>query len=116
MYKSFVQNKSNHVTIYKILFVDTECSSSAVSGSAPDGHQHEGRHDHQHQQREAHLTHAPQQQVHFLTLLTAVLSRYQGLMQKYSIRWLQIRKRSMVTWSGLPQHFHINTPRLLLVF
>ena len=85
MYKSFVQNKSNHVTIYKILFVDTECSSSAVSGSAPDGHQHEGRHDHQHQQRDAHLTQPPQQQVHLLTLLTAVLSRhYAGLRYHYA--------------------------------
>ena len=76
MCKLFVHNKSNHVTIYKILFVDTECRRSAVSAPAPDGHQHEGRHDHQHQQREAHLTHAPQQQLHLLTLLTAVLSRH----------------------------------------
>ena len=85
MCKLFVHNKSNHVTIYKILFVDTECSSSAVSCSAPDGHQHEGRHDHQHQQRDAHLTQPPQQQVHLLTLLTPVLSRhYAGLRYHYA--------------------------------
>ena len=86
MCKLFVHNKSNHVTIYKILFVDTECRSSAVSGSAPDGHQHEGCHCGQHQQREAHLTHAPQQrQVHLLTLLTPVLSRhYAGLRYHYA--------------------------------